>query len=86
MDPRYFQVTFEGWPSNVPDDVIVRVDKEIYDCDILFPADYPDRLYCWGLAPRRGTNVTVQVILENIPSPLLEIPITVPYPSGGDDG
>jgi len=85
MDPRYFQVAFEGWPAETPEGLIVRVDKEIYDCDILFPDVYPDRLYCWGLAPRRGTNVLLQVIVENIPRPLLEIPFVVPYPGGSGD-
>lgn len=83
-DTRYFQVAFEGWPENTPENLIVRVDKEIYTCDVLFPAKYPDRLFCWGLAPRKGTNVTVQVIIEDIPNPLLEIPFTVPYPKDVD--
>ena len=83
-DTRYFQVAFEGWPENTPENLIVRVDKEIYTCDVLFPAKYPDRLFCWGLAPRKGTNVTVQVIIEDIHNPLLEIPFTVPYPKDVD--
>ena len=84
MDPRMFQVSMDGWPADVPEDVVVRVGLEFYTCDILFPDQFPNRVYCWGFAPPKGTDVTIQVILEDLPKPLLEIPFRVPYPS--DEG
>jgi len=81
MDPRWFQVSMDGWPADVPEDVVVRVGQEFYTCDILFPDEFPNRVYCWGFAPRKGTDVTIQVIVEDVPKPLLEIPFRVPYPS-----
>ncbi|MEJ2485603.1 MAG: hypothetical protein P8Y68_07700, partial [Anaerolineales bacterium] len=38
-------------------------------------------VYCWGKAPASGTEVKIQVILEKVPLPLLEISFRVPYPS-----
>ena len=84
MDPRLFQVSMDGWPTDLSDDLVVRVGMEIYTCDVLFPERFPNRVYCWGFAPPRGTEVTLQVILENVAEPLLEIPFTVPYPSNED--
>jgi len=84
MDPRWFQVSMDGWPADVPEDVIVRVGLEFYTCEVLFPDQFPNRVYCWGFAPPKGTDVTIQVILEDVPKPLLEIPFRVPYPS--DEG
>lgn len=81
MDPRLFQVSMNGWPEDLPEDVIVRVGLEIYSCEVLFPDLFPNRVYCWGKAPPRGTEVKIQVILEDVPLPLLEIPFRVPYPS-----
>jgi hypothetical protein len=85
MDPRMFQVSMNGWPSDMPEDTIVRVGLEFYTCEILFPDRFPGRVYCWGRAPEKGTEVKIQVILEDIPKPLLEIPFRVPYPSGEDN-
>ena len=84
MDPRWFQVSMDGWPADVPEGVVVRVGLEFYTCDILFPDQFPNRVYCWGFAPPKGTDVIIQVILEDLPKPLLEIPFRVPYPS--DEG
>jgi len=84
MDPNMFQVSMDGWPNNMPEDAIVRVGMEIYTCDILFPDLFPQRVYCWGRAPTSGTEVEIQVILEEVPLPLLEISFRVPYPS--DEG
>jgi len=84
MDPRWFQVSMDGWPADVPEDAIVRVGLEFYTCEILFPEQFPNRVYCWGFAPPKGTDVIIQVILEDVPKPLLEIPFRVPYPS--DEG
>jgi hypothetical protein len=82
MDPRYFQVALAGWPEGIPEGIVVRVGKEIFECDLLFPQKYPDRLYCWGLAPPKGTQVMLQVIMENVARPLLEITFMVPWPDG----
>lgn len=78
-DPHYFQVTLEGWPEDVPEDVIVRVGTIFYNCDQLYPNQYPTRVYCWGNAPPEGANVVLQVIVESVAEPLVEIPFTVPY-------
>ena len=80
MDPRYFQVSLNGWPEGLPEDLIVRVDTEIYTCELLFPEEFPQRVYCWGLAPKPGKPVALQVILEDVARPLLEISFTVPKP------
>ena len=84
MDPRWFQVSMDGWPADVPEDLIVRVGTELFTCEILFPDQFPHRVYCWGFAPPKGTEVTIQVIMEKVAQPLLEIPFRVPYPS--DEG
>ena len=80
-----FQVSMDGWPANMPEDSIVRVGMEIFTCDILFPDLFPDRVYCWGKAPTSGTEVKLQVILEEVPLPLLEISFRVPYPSDDEN-
>ncbi len=80
MDPRYFQVSLNGWPEGLPEDLIVRVDTEMYTCELLFPEEFPQRVYCWGLAPKPGKQVALQVILEDVARPLLEISFTVPKP------
>ena len=81
MDPRMFQVSMDGWPDVVPENLIVRVGFEFYTCEVLFPERFPNRVYCWGKAPPKGTEVKIQVIVEDVPGSLLEIPFVVPYPS-----
>jgi hypothetical protein len=85
MDPSMFQVSMDGWPANMPEDTIVRVGMNIFTCDVLFPDLFPNRVYCWGKAPASGTEVKIQVILEKVPLPLLEISFRVPYPSDDEN-
>lgn len=78
-DPQYFQVILDGWPQDVPEDIVVRVGHLIYLCQRLFPDRYPNRAYCWGDAPPEGANVLLDVFSDRVADPLVEIPFTVPY-------
>ncbi|MCB2179689.1 hypothetical protein KQH54_01055 [bacterium] len=78
-DPQYFQVTLAGWPEDVPEDIVVRVGNLLYICQRLFPEQYPNRVYCWGDAPREGANVLLEVYSDQVTDALVEIPFTVPY-------
>ncbi len=63
--------------------VVVFVDGKIFRCDELFPDEYPNRVYCWGPAPKAETSVSLIVAREDDLEPLLEIPFVVPNPGGG---
>ena len=82
MDPQYFQVSLDNWPEQVPDNVVLYVDGEPYNCEELFPEDFPNRIYCFGPAPRKGDQVSVIVTGPESDTPLLEIPFVVPAPDG----
>lgn len=84
MDPEYFQISMENWPGDLPEGVRVLVDMEEYNCDLLFPEEYPGRVYCWGLAPERGKSVFVSVFLPGDNEPAWLLPFVVPAP-GGDE-
>lgn len=83
MDPDNFQVILENWPDDLPEGVQVQVDGEVYNCDELYPDQYPGRVYCWGPAPARGSEVDMIVQIVGVEEPLLEIRFTVPSPGGG---
>lgn len=78
-DPKYFQVSLDGWPKDAGEDVVVRVGEEMYSCDRLFPDQYPFRVYCWGSAPPQGAFMVLEVIMERVAEPLTEVPFNVPY-------
>ena len=78
MDPQYFQVGLAGWPADAPMEIVMQVGGEVYQCDLLFPAEYPDRLYCWGPAPPRGAQAVVEVFMPGDVAPLHTIMFTVP--------
>ncbi len=86
MDPNFFQVSLENWPDLLPVEVVVSVGGEPYSCEELFPEDFPDRIYCFGPAPRKGEQISVVVTGQESDVPLLEIPFIVPAPGGGGDG
>jgi len=83
MDPSNFQVSLDNWPEDLSYQVVVFVDGKIFRCDELFPDEYPNRVYCWGPAPKAEAHVSLIVAREDDLEPLLEIPIIVPDPSGG---
>ena len=83
MDPQYFQISLENWPDDLPEETRVEVDGKAFSCDVLFPDEFPGRVYCWGLAPARGKSINVRVLLFDGDEPVLEIPFTVPAPGGG---
>lgn len=83
MDPNYFQVSLENWPEDLPEGTQVLVGGEIFNCDELFPDQYPDRVYCWGPAPDRGREVKIIVHIPGVDAALLEILFKVPSPGGG---
>lgn len=80
MDPNYFQISLEAWPKNLPDDVSVQLDGIEYSCEILFPDDYPNRLYCWGPAPSQGTQSLIEVYLSAEDEPVFQARFVVPRP------
>lgn len=83
MDPSNFQISLDNWPEDLGYQVVVFVDGKIFRCDELFPEEYPNRVYCWGPAPKAETQVSVIVAREDDLEPLLEIPFVVPNPGGG---
>ncbi len=78
MDPEHFQISLENWPAGLLEDIRVLVADEEFSCEELFPDQYPDRIYCWGLAPPSGIEVVIRVFLPHNTAPTLEIPIVVP--------
>jgi len=86
MDPKNFQISLENWPEDVPVGTLVYVGEMEFICEVLFPDQYPDRTYCWGLAPEQGSEVNVRVFVDDGLDPVLEIPFIVPSPGGGGGG
>jgi hypothetical protein len=86
MDPSFFQIVLQNWPMGVPETVQVFVDNDEFNCEVLFPDQFPDRNYCWGAAPKRGSQVNVVVLLKGETAPVLEIPFVVPSPGSGGEG
>jgi hypothetical protein len=76
---QYLQVSLDGWPDTLLENYDVRVGLEVFHCEKLFPEVYPDRMYCWGLAPRAGSAVVLQVFLEGVADSILDVPFRVPY-------
>ena len=83
MNPSNFQVSLDNWPEDLGYQVVVFVDGKIYRCDELFPDEHPNRVYCWGPAPKAETSVSLIIAREDDLEPLLEIPFVVPSPGGG---
>lgn len=78
-NPEYFQVSLDGWPKNTPEGIVVRLGREIYTCERLFPEAYPFRVYCWGASPPEGALMRLEVILDQMPDPLVTLNVSVPY-------
>lgn len=78
-NPRYLQVSLNNWPEDMPENFDVRVGLEVFECEELFPEEYPNRMYCWGISPRHGSAVVLQVFLEGVARSILDVPFRVPY-------
>ena len=70
-----FLVTIEV-PSGVADDYYALVDHKQYECEVL--EQYPDRLYCSGLAPETNRIVMVQIVSIESDEVVFEAEIGVP--------
>ena len=70
-----FLVTIEI-PGGVADDYYARVDHKQYKCEVL--EQYPDRLYCSGLAPETNRLVMVQIMSIESDEVVFEAEIGVP--------
>lgn len=78
-DPMFFQVSLDGWPQDAGEDVAVRVGEEVYTCERLFPDQFPFRVYCWGASPPEGSHQVLDVFVEHVAEPLIQVPFQVPY-------
>ena len=88
-----FLVTIEV-PGGVADDYYALVDRKQYECEVL--EQYPDRLYCSGLAPETNKLVMVQIVSIESDEVVFEAEIGVPAvanisnagsgSNGSDDG
>ena len=76
---QYLQVSLDGWPDSLLENYDVRVGLAGFQCERLFPEVYPNRMYCWGLAPRAGSAVVLQVFLDGVADSILDVPFRVPY-------
>ncbi|MEJ2759159.1 MAG: hypothetical protein P8046_11820 [Anaerolineales bacterium] len=78
-DPMFFQVSLDGWPKEVGEDVAVRVGEEVYTCERLFPDLHPFRVFCWGASPPEGSHQVLDVFVAHVADPVVQVPFQVPY-------